>query len=156
MSVNTLVPVTGERGRGAALKLAIHVAREKAEITSDRQLALKAGVHYDTLMNWFAGRTLPRPAELKKIADVLGVRLVDLMDVYEGRDPEPPDLIEVIGQLVDELRVAVVEMRMGRVAQEEQTAAILRAIGSAVRSGPGPRETPHRTEREAPAGSGRG
>lgn len=158
MSVNTIRAVSyveGRREGAAALKQAIHVAREKVEIPSDRQLALRAGVSYDTLMNWFAGRTEPRPSELKKVAEILEVRLVELMDVYEGRDPEPPELVDLLGQLVDELRVAVVEMRMGRAQQEEQTAALLRAIGAAVRTGRDPRETPGRTSNEAVSGSER-
>lgn len=141
MSVNTLHGMTNRAG-GQALKTAVHVHREQAGITSDRQLSARAGVHYDTLMNWYAGRTLPRPAELKKVADVLGVRLVELMDVYEGRDPAPPELVEVIGELVVELRLMLSELRAGRVLQEESTAAILRALGVAGRpSGPALRDT---------------
>lgn len=140
---------------GAALKRAIHVGRERAGITSDMQLADKAHVSYDTLMNWFGDRTTPRPAELKRVADAIGLRLVELMDVWEGRDPQPPDLIEVIGQLVDEIRVAVVEMRMGRIQQEEQTAELMRAIGVSARLGPGPRETPDGNASGSPGGSRR-
>jgi len=47
---------------GAALKQAIHIARERAELTSDIQVAIKAGISYDTLMNWFGNKTTPRPA----------------------------------------------------------------------------------------------
>ncbi|HET7029966.1 MAG TPA: helix-turn-helix transcriptional regulator [Candidatus Limnocylindrales bacterium] len=140
---------------GQALKTAIHIARERVEIPSDRQLAFRAGVSYDTLMNWFAERTIPRPAELGKVAKVLDVRLVELMDVYEGRDPQPPGLEQRLGELIDELRIAVMEMRMGRVQQEEQTAALLRALGLSVRSVPGPRETPSGNEPGARAGNRR-
>lgn len=158
MSVNTLLHSMTEEVQetgGEAIKRAIHVARAKADITSDTQLALQAGVSYDTLMNWYGNRTTPRPAELKKVADTLGVRYIDLMDAWEGRDPQPPDLIAVIGQLVDEIRVAVVEMRMGRVQQEEQTAALLRAMGASIRGGRAPRETPDGSEPEPRAGSRR-
>jgi transcriptional regulator with XRE-family HTH domain len=155
MSVNTLPPVTEQRGGGGALKQAIHVAREQAEIPSDRQLAFKAGVSYDTLMNWFSERTVPRPAELKKVADVVGVRMVELMDVYEGRDPRTPGLEERLAELVDELRVFVHESRLSRAHQEESTAAILRALGALARPGPSPQETPPRTGPAAAADSGR-
>jgi transcriptional regulator with XRE-family HTH domain len=93
------------RAGGPALKQAIHVARARAEITSDVQLALKAGVSYDTLMNWFSDRTTPRPAELKKVADALDVRLVELMDAWDGREPQPPELEDAIRELVAEIRL---------------------------------------------------
>ncbi|HET7029133.1 MAG TPA: helix-turn-helix transcriptional regulator [Candidatus Limnocylindrales bacterium] len=140
---------------GQALKTAIHIARERVEIPSDRQLALRAGVSYDTLMNWFAERTIPRPAELGKVAKLLDVRLVELMDVYEGRDPQPPSLEARIAELVDELRVFVHEARLQRAANEESTAAILRALGAMARGGPGPRGTPSGTEPGARAGNRR-
>jgi transcriptional regulator with XRE-family HTH domain len=115
---------------GLRLKQAIHQARAVTDLTSDTALSLRAGVHYDTLMNWYSERTVPRPAELKKVADALGVRMADLMDVYEGRDPRPPSLEEAIGELVDELRVFVHEARLSRVQQDESTSAILRALGA--------------------------
>lgn len=130
-------------GGGAALKQAIHVARARADITSDSRLAIEAGVSYDTLMNWFGDRTTPRPAELKKVADTLGVRLVDLMDAWEGRDPQTPGLEEAIRELIDELR-------LDRIAREESTAAMLRAFGALALSGPSPRATPGETGPGAP------
>jgi transcriptional regulator with XRE-family HTH domain len=140
---------------GEALKVAIHVARERAGITSDMELARRAGVSYDTLMNWFGDRTMPRPTEMKRVGDAIGVRLVELMDVWEGRDPEPPGLLEAVGVLTDEIRLLLVELRMGRAHQEESTSAILRALAAAARGGLAPRETPERTERGAGAGSRR-
>jgi transcriptional regulator with XRE-family HTH domain len=89
---------------GQALKRAIHVAREREGIPSDMALARASTVSYDTLMNWYADRTVPRPAELKKVADAAGTTLVALMDAYEGRDPEPPTLVEALHELVQELR----------------------------------------------------
>ena len=136
--VNTI----GNMSRGADLKAAIHVARERAGITSDMQLARQASVSYDTLMNWYAERTTPRPAELKKVGDAIGVRLVELMDVWEGRDPQPPVLEERLSEVIDALHVLVRELRLSRHQQEESTEAILRALGAVARTGPGPRETP--------------
>lgn len=141
------------QGGGAALKQAIHVAREQAGITSDTQLAVQADVSYDTLMNWFGNRTTPRPAELKKVADVLGARLVDLMDAYEGRDPQPPSLEAAILSLVDEMRVALYEARLARAQQEESTAAILRALGAVAPRARAHRETPRGSEAAERAGS---
>jgi hypothetical protein len=50
------MPLSG----GLALKQAIHVARARTELTSDRQLATRAGVSYDTFMNWFGDKTRRR------------------------------------------------------------------------------------------------
>lgn len=91
-------------GGGSALKRAIRVARARSEYTSDMALAIAAGVHYDTLMNWYADRTTPRPAEVRKVARVLGIPYGDLMAAYEGREPEPVPLQDAIRELVDELR----------------------------------------------------
>jgi transcriptional regulator with XRE-family HTH domain len=68
-------PLTG----GPALRQAIHVARARTSIDSDTQLALAAGVHYDTLMNWYSGRTTPRPHAIRKVAAILGVPYGDLL-----------------------------------------------------------------------------
>jgi ribosome-binding protein aMBF1 (putative translation factor) len=89
---------------GKALKRAIHVARARAGIASDMELSQRAGVHYDTLMNWYSGRTVPRPAEVRKVAEAVDIPLVVLMDAYEGRDPEPMVLQDAISELVGELR----------------------------------------------------
>lgn len=90
---------------GPALKRAIHVAREAKGITSDTALAAQARVHYDTLMNWFGEKTVPRPSELQKVAQVLGISLVELMDSYEGRTAETASLHGILSSLVEEIRL---------------------------------------------------
>ncbi len=112
-------------GGGAALKRAIHVGRARSGITSDTALAIRAGVHYDTLMNWYSGRTTPRPAELAKVARVLDVSLNDLLSAYEGRPLDPPPVQDAIRELVEELRLS-------RAQQHESTMAILQAIAAVV------------------------
>jgi transcriptional regulator with XRE-family HTH domain len=92
-------------------------------MTSDTQLSLRAQVHYDTLQNWYSGRTIPRPAELRKVADALGIRYSDLQDAYDGRDPEPPTLVMAIEELI-------VELRRQREEQHQATSAILRTLGA--------------------------
>lgn len=158
-SVNTVYGMTEEEvsqgARGAALKAAIHVARERAGMTSDMQLARAAGISYDTLFNWFSERTVPRPAEMKKVADVLGIRLVELMDVYEGRDPQPPGIEERLGEVVDELRALTSELRLSRHQEEESMTELMRALGLAVRTGLVPRERPPETGSGARSGSRR-
>lgn len=157
MGVNRLslvtVPEEREHRPGPALKQAIHVARIQAGIATDIELARRAGVSYDTLMNWYSERTTPRPAEMAKVGKVVGLRLVDLMDTWEGRDPQPPALEEVLRELVAEIRVATYEERKSRIALEEATATILRALGVSARPAPDPRETPRRTDVESGAGT---
>lgn len=113
---------------GPALKQAIHVARARTGIVSDRQLAKAANVSYDTFMNWFGDKTVPRPHEVKKVADVLGVSYGDLIAAWEGRDPEPPELHEAIHELV-------MEMRLGREQQHEELMTLLRALTAILSSG---------------------
>ena len=96
---------------GAALKHAIHVARAQAGITSDIQLALKARVHYDTLMHWYGDKTVPRGAELKRVAEALGVPFVELMQAYEGRAGEPPELSAAIREQTAAIKELVAAIR---------------------------------------------
>jgi transcriptional regulator with XRE-family HTH domain len=121
----------------AALKQAIHVARARAGVTSDMQLALRAHVSYDTLMNWFSGRTVPRPHELKKVADSLGASYGDLMAAYEGRDPEPQPLQDAVRDLTAAVRALIVEIREERERGEDAATAMLRAVGALPMSGEG-------------------
>ncbi len=92
---------------GKALKQAIHVARAKTDMTSDMELARRAHVSYDTLMNWYGDKTTPRPHEVKKVADILGVSYGDLLAAYDGSDPEPQPLQDAIAELVTEIRELV-------------------------------------------------
>lgn len=117
------------------------------------QLALRANVSYDTFMNWFGDKTVPRPAELKKVADALGISYGNLMAAYEGRELEPQPLQEIVKELVGEVRVLV--GRLDRLTTEQAEAAVqmmkaLGAIASRV-----PPETPDADEHEARAGTGR-
>ena len=92
---------------GKALKRAIHVARARTDMTSDMELARRAHVSYDTLMNWYGDKTVPRPHEVKKVGDVLGVSYSDLIAAWEGKDPEPAALVDKIDELVVEIRELV-------------------------------------------------
>lgn len=133
-------------GGGQALKRAIHVARARAGIVSDMELSRRAGVSYDTFMNWYGDKTLPRGHEIKKVADTLGVPYGDLMAVWEGRDLEPPPLQDAIRELV-------IEMRLDRIALHESTDAILRGLAALLPGVPGPSGTSNGNERGARAGN---
>lgn len=132
---------------GQGLKQAIHIARARTEITSDVELSRRAGVSYDTLMNWYGNKTTPRGHELKKVADVLGVRYVELMDAWEGRASEPPPLQEAIRELI-------AEMRLSRAQQDEATLAILQALAALVPPGRGPSGRRSGSGRGSPVGNG--
>jgi transcriptional regulator with XRE-family HTH domain len=128
---------------GQALRQAIHVARARTDITSDAQLALRANVSYDTFMNWYGDKTTPRPHEVKKVADVLGVRYGDLLAAWEGHDPEPQPLHEALRDLVGELR-----------RQNDTMAELVRLI-AADREPPAPVDPPESLELVG-NGAGRG
>jgi transcriptional regulator with XRE-family HTH domain len=140
---------------GQALKQAIHVARAKTDITSDRQLAVRSHVSYDTFMNWFGDKTIPRPFEVKKVADVLGVSYGDLLAAWEGRDLEPAPVQDAIRELVAAIHLSVEESRLARAQQDVATTELMRAIGSLARTSRDPRATPPDSEPAARAGSRR-
>lgn len=99
------------RDAGQRLKRAIHVARAARNIDSDVQLSFAADVSYDTFMNWFGGRTVPRPAELRKVARALEIPYADLWSAYEDIEVEPVPLSEAVRELVPELRELIAELR---------------------------------------------
>ena len=119
-TIDTSPAASGER-----LKREIHAARARAGIGTDMELAKRSRVSYDTLMNWYSGRTVPRANVVKQVADAVGVKYSTLLDVYEGRDPEPPELKEAIAMLADEIRTALVDERRAR-------AQLMRAVAAAI------------------------
>lgn len=130
---------------GPALKQAIHVARARTDYTSDMQLSRAANVSYDTFMNWFGDKTTPRPAEVKRVADALGVRYSDLMAAWEGRPIDPPPLQDAIRELIEEIRLS-------RIQQHEATIELMRAVGSLGAGGRAPRGTRDGTRSGSRAG----
>ena len=113
---------------GQALKRAIHVARERAGIATDIDLAQRAHVSYDTLMNWYADRTVPRPERLLALARELpGTSYTDLMAAYSGTAAEPPPLQETVSELVNLLR-PIVEQAVDREARLRAVEAELRLL----------------------------
>ena len=138
------MPETG----GSRLKQAIHVARAKAGIASDVQLALRAGVSYDTLMNWYGGKTVPRGHELNKVAKATGTTVWVLQAAYEGRPPDPPplqdairDLVTLAGGLLSEVQAQREEWATERGARAELEASILESL-QAVRRAANQRDGP--------------
>ena len=109
------------------LKRAIHVARASAGITSDIQLALRAHVSYDTLMNWFSGKTVPRGRELERVARAAGTSLWTLQAAYDGHAPEPQPLQDAVRELTVELRLLVREIQEDRERGADAASAFLKA-----------------------------
>lgn len=118
------------RAAGQRLKRAIHAARGHTPYTSDTQLAVAARVHYDTMMNWYSGRTVPRPSSVRQVADVLGVPYADLMAAYDGRDPDDVPLEQAVADLIVEIRHALVDERKARAELMRSIAAALAAAVS--------------------------
>lgn len=122
---------------GQRLKRAIHVARASKGMTSDMQLSVGSGVSYDTLYNWYSGRTTPRGAELRKMALFLGVPFSKLQAVYDGVEPEPLPLQDAVRDLVRSLDDLVAELRLTRAEQVvvvEQMEEALRLAGGLSRA----------------------
>lgn len=130
------------REAGQRLKRALHVARAKAGITSDIDVSVRSHVSYDTLMNWYSGRTTPRPHELQKVTQALGASYAEVWAVYEGVDPEPLPLHESIRELVVVLRDLALELRHSRaeaLVTQEQMAEALRLADGITRASSTPR-----------------
>jgi len=115
------------RDRGQALRQAIHEARARAGIDSDTQLAIQADVHYDTLMNWYSGATVPRPAMVRKVAAVLDVPYGDLLAAYDGRPAAAVPLEKAVADLIVEIRSSVVDERRARAEMMRAITATLAA-----------------------------
>lgn len=101
-------------GNHEALKKGLRAARAAAGYDSDIALSLAAGVHLQTIQNWMYGKTTPRAHEMSKVAKVLDKPTDYFMALYEDRDPEPPPLLEQLGELVTVVRELVDEMRQER------------------------------------------
>jgi transcriptional regulator with XRE-family HTH domain len=142
---------TGQPKTGAAaLKEAVHVGYVRAGYTSLMQLSIASGVSYDTFMNWFGGKTRPRGAELQRVAKTIDVPYADLEAAYEGREPEPPALVDAVAELTAVVRELVVEIREDRERGQDAAAAILRAAGALRPNNGG---APASRERPVPDGS---
>lgn len=124
-------PHDPRREAGERLKRAIHVARARKGLTSDTSLSVQSGISYDTLYNWYSGRTRPRGKELRQLADFLGMAYSELEAVYEGRDPEPLPLQDAVRDLIRSLDDLVAELRLTRAEQlvsQEMMADALREV----------------------------
>lgn len=117
-------------GDHEALGRALRAARAEKGMTSDHALAMAAGVHLQTLQNWMYGKTVPRPAQLFRVAQVLDKPMDYFAAIYERREPAPQPLEDAVAELTDVLRELVAEIREDRERGQDAAAAILRAAGA--------------------------
>lgn len=136
-------------GHHDALKRELRAARSQAGYESDQALAIAASVHLQTLQNWMSGKTTPRPSELSKVARTLGKPLDHFMAAYEGRDPEPQPLQDVVRDLVVKVEALVTEMQTDRERGQDAAAAMLRAA-KVLGARPTPGAAPASNGRPAP------
>ena len=119
------------REAGQRIRHEIHVARARnTELTSDSALALAAGVHYDTLMNWYSGKTMPRPFHVRKVATILQVPYSELLAAYEGTAPPDQPLHVAVAELVAEIRSVVETEKRASVQRDRMIADALRAVAA--------------------------
>ena len=119
-------------GHHEDLKRAIRAARNRADMKSDQELALRAGVHLHTIQNWMYGKTVPRPSELAKVAQALDMSMADLMAVYEGRDPEPPSLQDAIRELAGAIETQAAAFTTLAESIEVMATSVTRRVGDGV------------------------
>ena len=127
--------VDAKREAGERLKRAIHVARARAGLTSDVQVATRSNVSYDTLMNWYSGRTNPRGFELRKVAEALDTSYPLLEGAYNGTDPEPMPLQDAVRDLIRSLDDLVGELRLTRAEQLVSQEMLVDALREVERRG---------------------
>ena len=80
-------------------------------------------------MNWFGDKTVPRGAELQKVARALGIGYSNLEAAYEGRDPEPQPLQDAIRDLVEAISALVGRLDVLTAGQATVAGEMMRALG---------------------------
>ena len=60
-------------------------ALRRQRFLTQKELAEKVGVSYQTIQAWEAGKSQPRLRHIPKLADALGVAPTELMDVTEDQ-----------------------------------------------------------------------
>lgn len=119
----------GDKAAGERLAKVLRVAMAHAEIDTWPELGLASGVSPTTIDNWIYGVTTPRAEHLRRVAKRLHpyTSAAEMELAYQGLPPEEPPLIEVLRDLVPELREVIVLLR----AQADQE--VLEAVRAALR-----------------------
>lgn len=104
----------------------IAIAKSKT-VHSPAELIRAAKLHPNTLYDLFNGVTdNPGPRTIAALARVLEVPVSDLWAVWEGREVEPPPLVDVLRELAPDLHELVILLR----AQADD--AVLAAVREAL------------------------
>ena len=87
-------------------------ALRKLNKMSQQNLADKAGLSLMSIRRYESGEREPKPAVLVKIADALGVPLIDLMDISSEEKKEMEDFAEYIAQSVGVSKEVIMKLQI--------------------------------------------
>jgi transcriptional regulator with XRE-family HTH domain len=90
-------------------------------------LAKASGVAQNTISEIELGKREARPATLKKLADALGVEIVDLFDVARPLVQAPPDTQDY-GALLEEMGIPREQIESWQVQEKGSNEAIARVL----------------------------
>lgn len=117
-----------DREAAQRLKRALRVAMTEKGIDDWITLSIKAKVSQTTIDNWIYARTVPRSKELRRVGDYLRPYSspAELEAAYAGIEPPEPPVVDVLKEMLPDLRELIVLMR----AQADQ--ALLEEVRSAL------------------------
>ena len=117
-----------DREAADRLKRALRVAMTEKGIDGWIALGLAVDVSPTTVENWIYGRTVPRARELRKAGEFLRPYSspAELEAAYAGIEPPEPPIVDVLRELIPDLRELIVLMH----AQADQ--ALLEEVRSAL------------------------
>ena len=135
--------------RGVRIEQAIHAAMGRTRDARNLSaLARKAGVQRDTLYAWFTGQR-PEPETQQKVADALGVRVIDLWPADEEEpapalEPQMASLIVALGHQTAAMSALV--DRLGEMMSPEWiakcVAASIREVSAVLSTEPNGTDSP--------------
>jgi transcriptional regulator with XRE-family HTH domain len=96
-----MMAVGGQQGAPGFDARRLRAARRAARLTQ-QQLAAQMGVHDTVVVNWEAGRRVPRVDRLRELAKVLGVRPAELTSASEDDGPTSLQQLRVAAGLLQE------------------------------------------------------
>jgi transcriptional regulator with XRE-family HTH domain len=61
-------------------------ALRRRRFMTQKELAAKVGVSYQTVQTWESGKAQPRLRHIPRLAEVLGVPPEELLEAFEGKE----------------------------------------------------------------------
>lgn len=94
------------------LKRALRVAMTEKGVDDWISLGTRSGVSPTTIENWIYGRTVPRSKELRRVGEWLRPYSspAELEAAYAGIEPPEPPLVDMLRELLPDLRELIVLM----------------------------------------------